>query len=308
MQRNVKIGAALTGRFHVKKHNQDGEIVWDSSPSNVVLDVGWENFKEYESWGRHDGPSMRYLFLGTGTSEPSRTDTGLDSVSTSLGGKKFDSVSYLADGPIEYHECRLTFSYEPGEAEGVWTELGLGFEPEYTRPYNRSLFRDEHGDPISLTVLSNEYLTVEVYLGIHFSIEESQLTIDYNGNEHTVNISVATRSSTSSSHASEGFWRRGFTRYCGYEDEGGSSITEEPLRPGNKMTYLGDFTWETDEAIIPPGKVSSIGMFFISGPVSLSREGSKRLRATFDPPLNFPSDHQVYIGKHTIQWVRKEEP
>lgn len=168
----------MTGRVHVIKHNASGEVVLDKKFDNHVLDSGMD-FLITHMVGMTDYRNalafqMNHLFLGSGTTEPAFSDTGLESRSGTLAGKKAlsksDDYVYSSTLPrvghadeenhVYWTEITFNFQYAQGEAEGVWTELGLADDLSYTNPVTRALFRDENGDPISLTVLSDEYLTV----------------------------------------------------------------------------------------------------------------------------------------------------
>lgn len=56
-------------------------------------------------------------------------------------------------------------------------------------PFNRSLFRDEYGNATSITILSDEYLSVTYTLEMHNSYPESFSFLDADGN--TINAVAA---------------------------------------------------------------------------------------------------------------------
>ena len=142
---------------------------------NVVLDSGFEylldalfdsdSFTNLAAGQGVQFPSVsslavpRWLFLGTGTTEPSRSDTGLEAVSTTAGGRQASSsvnYGFLDRDPVTgtgWGEVKRTYAWGEGQAVGTWTEGGLAFwdrighpglrgsDNTYTNPYSRSLFR-----------------------------------------------------------------------------------------------------------------------------------------------------------------------
>ncbi len=177
----------LVGRFVVQKRDRNKNLIQEFKFSNIVLDLGWDSFAS--RWPGYFGDlPPKYLFLGTGTSEPAATDSGLESVSSTLAGLLRSAASYSGEddpnGSWEYTSITQTFEYGEGEAEGTWTELGLAYNQDYTEPYNRSLFRDENGNAISIEVLSDEFLTVFVETGLYLYYP-ADITVDYNGSPIT---------------------------------------------------------------------------------------------------------------------------
>lgn len=162
------------GRVQVIRSNKAGEVIQSLEFDNAVLDSGLaELFRRWcssgMSWTAGTTPMnlARYLFLGTGATEPTTGDTGLENRSGTLAGKlqtnntEAHDWGNTIDFNNDYYDIwyQFRFGYGEGEAEGVWTEVGLGDE-NYSHPLTRALFRDENGQPISLTILSDEYLTV----------------------------------------------------------------------------------------------------------------------------------------------------
>lgn len=193
--KNVRVGLDITGHVRVEKWSKSRDERLDLEFDNVVLNIGWDTFAtQYITPITSGGLFPRYLYLGTGATEPKATDLGLAAVSTALGGKYMHSWPELGgvfSVSEKYSTVNLRFDYGEGEAEGVWTELGLGYRaaynpPEvnapYTTPFNRALFRDETGTPIAITVLADEYLRVFVQLRLHVrDLENTTLNWNFNG-------------------------------------------------------------------------------------------------------------------------------
>ena len=129
---------------------------------NVVLDVGFDEWvkRHFTMHGNFDHRNPEFVFLGTGTTEPSRIDLGLETISTTVQAKFRSTYSAInkIDRDVQngemWVEMQRSHIYGEGEAEGTWTEAGLAFwdlvgsgpntrgdENTYTYPYSRSLFR-----------------------------------------------------------------------------------------------------------------------------------------------------------------------
>lgn len=189
----VKLSGGFSGRVRIVKTREDGTVTYDESFHNHILASGVSSlYQRMHALGTDSADwdyyldrlvftSFQYLFLGTGTTEPTIDDSGLEARSGTLAGKLFRDAhaenygDYMSgsfrnsnpvasfndpDNGIHWVEMTMDFPYGKGEAEGVWTELGLADSTSYTNPFSRALIRDGSGTPISLTVLSDEYLSV----------------------------------------------------------------------------------------------------------------------------------------------------
>ena len=174
---------SIAGEIEAIKTKRSGEVAERRKFHNLVLESGLaELFRRWCSTGMSAGNTsqdlVRYLYLGTGTSEPATSDIGLESRSGTLAGKNGGTAPYASGNVIDfdndYYEVWYTYryAYSEGEAEGVWTELGLS-DSSYANPMTRALFRGESGNAESLTVLSDEYLTV--FYTIRFVMEPQDL-------------------------------------------------------------------------------------------------------------------------------------
>lgn len=309
------LGVGLSGHFRVVKTKRTGEKTLDLSFNNLVLDVGWDNLSsEKIANTSNPGGSFAYwnpkhLFLGTGTTEPSPTDTGLQSVSATLPGKE-GSFANSYDNLNKTADVDCTFSYGEGEAEGVWTELGLSFDSAYSKPYNRSLFRDGAGNPISITVLSDEYLTIYVNIRAYFNDITSAGTFTYNGSAVGYSVKWA-RDGISA------WWKRGFS---------GPGVLHKYFKSyGNYENMPANFTYYSgasqNAANIGPGMYFEVASY-TGGPEtgSLTLEGftfsylnsngatAEFLAIIFDAPINIPADHKITFGLSSFTISRGTVP
>ena len=173
MKASVGIGAVGMVRIEKWSKSRGKEVI---EFPNVVLRVGLEEYINRCFISTTSLSAGNSCFLGTGTTEPTLDDLGLEQVATATS-RYYTSVSPLSAGhqTEEYVVGAIRFRYDwgEGEAAGTWTELGLAFWDQvgssgasrgnantYSFPFSRALIRDADGNPIALTVLPDEYLRV----------------------------------------------------------------------------------------------------------------------------------------------------
>jgi len=172
----IKVGCM----FRAQKYRSDGTITYQGPWfKNTVLNVGLDQLAEAYNIVPYDNSrsAIRYLNVGTGTTEPAVTQTGL---ATWLAATNsfYDSIAHdYSVGDVGtstpcYKSWQATYEFAIGNCTGNLTELGLSNASNSTY-YNRQLFRDELGDPTTITVLSDEGLRVTVK-----SIMYSTLAVD----------------------------------------------------------------------------------------------------------------------------------
>lgn len=148
--------------FQAQKFRNDGTITYQGPRfSNLILDTGLDYL------GSGDGKfGLVYgncggVNVGEGSSEPSAGQSGLDEwLAYTDHFKGDDPKGYSTDSP-QHRWVREVFEFGEGECTGNLTELGMsrGEDENY---FNRQLFRDENGDPTTITVLSDEGLRITV--------------------------------------------------------------------------------------------------------------------------------------------------
>ena len=161
----IHLPADVSGEFRLEKH-RGGIVTEVRSFANVVMDAPFNQLIA-DLRGSNAWQAAQYLYLGTGDSEPTPDDPGLEQRS-SLPAKLASShvFSNWIDAPYgeRWADVTLQFDYAVGEATGEWAEIGAAADAGYAAPYNRALIRDENGAPTSLVVMSDEALTVYLTL------------------------------------------------------------------------------------------------------------------------------------------------
>ena len=145
--------------FQVEKYRSDGTITYKGPLfNNIVLDVGLDSWSGIELAG-FSGLTNQ-LNVGTGSSEPSTGQTGLDSYTAHTNDIIDESMTsdYTTD-PV-YISLWRKWEFPIGSCTGNLTELGLS-DSGGENYFNRQLFRDEYGNPVTITVLDDEGLRVD---------------------------------------------------------------------------------------------------------------------------------------------------
>jgi len=175
--------------FRAEKYKADGTITYQGPWfSNTVLNVGLDGLRlDYNLALSRDDSLIYYLNVGTGTSEPTISQTGLDNFLASTGSNyegltENSSVGDEAAGDPAWTSLQQTKSFSIGSCTGNLTELGLS-RSSNSSYFNRQLFRDELGDPTVIPVQDDEGLriTIKVILYAPMAINETStgtITID----------------------------------------------------------------------------------------------------------------------------------
>jgi len=153
------IGMRVKGRYQVQRIKANNGQIIQSSPwtNNLITDAGK---RVYISSARNIPLT---LAVGTGNSAPHASNLALDNAiyRTSAAGSEALPSVFTEDGGTLKSLYR--FRFYPGQATGNISELGIylglpGY-PDFTL-FSRALVRDSHGNPTTITVLSDEYLDV----------------------------------------------------------------------------------------------------------------------------------------------------
>lgn len=147
---------AMRGRYKLAVHREDGTVKQLVAFNNLITDFGLNEF------GRDSSRSF-YMALGKGTSAPSVSDTTLTDTTLVNAGTTASVSSRTNPGSVPPLIGRVTWSQQSGlgTLAGTWTEIGFGpgSTPANFRTFSRALIQDDQGNPTSITILPNEYLT-----------------------------------------------------------------------------------------------------------------------------------------------------
>lgn len=129
------------------------------------------------------GANVNGVAIGTGTTAPAFTDTSLAAYSnkttTGLGGYP----SYTNDGVAYGYRGTKTvaFQFQPGQLNGNYSEVGMIMNSNQATLFSRALIVDGGGNPTTITILSDEYLSVFYTIRLYPPITDYVGTVDITG-------------------------------------------------------------------------------------------------------------------------------
>lgn len=148
--------------------NADGSIdkACYKPNDNVITDVGLDMLATSNGYSYNNHWVTTYFCIGTGTVEPSATDTKL-TAETYRGTCVFsDSVTYSANGSDPYYIYQHRWAQTPlGALNGTYGEIG--FSPSSTanaNVFSKHILKDENGDPTTVIVSSEQQLRLHYVL------------------------------------------------------------------------------------------------------------------------------------------------
>lgn len=119
---------------------------------NLITDQGLNFMGDSGQW-------LRSCQVGDGNATPQVTDTALDN--WVAGTQSYTTGNNTAQPSAPYYVSRVkTWRFTEGEATGNLQEVGVGINTDDDTLFSRALIVDGSGNPISITVLSDEFLDV----------------------------------------------------------------------------------------------------------------------------------------------------
>lgn len=197
-----KMGVAAQYRLRTHKY-KSGKLHYDTGWfHNIITDVGLVDWYTSQGYGAFDrfGSICANNCVGTGSATPTTSDTQLAAYLASSGPKisggtgfaGFDTTGYVAAAsPVPaYWWGQSSWQYGTGVAAGNLTEVGVfpgNPSATATPPYynghlfSRALILDSNGNPTTITVLSDEILTVTWQLRFYLDLTDHAFTFNLNG-------------------------------------------------------------------------------------------------------------------------------
>jgi len=117
------------------------------------------------------------ILVGAGNTTPQFTDTSLETLIAS-SSPDYLNRSQGTELASNYSYYRQRHQFGEGVAAGNVAEVGYKLAGQ-TDLFSRALVVDSNGDPTTITVLSNEFLTVVYELRITHPASDSTATIDF---------------------------------------------------------------------------------------------------------------------------------
>ena len=196
---NVQANAAGFFKIEVRKVNEDApHTIIDWFP-NLITNQGLNRLAV--------GATTLYCSVGSGNSTPVVTSTGLDNKIGSGVYRNSDIArGALATAPY-YGWVRQTYSFPVNTVVGNLNEVGIGWADGTNNNslFSRSLIKDENGNPITLSIVADDLLTITYELRLYPTLTDTTGTIDTGLGTHTY-ISRA-------ANVTLGYWYGGFGEY-----------------------------------------------------------------------------------------------
>lgn len=161
------------------------QIPWHK---NTILDVGMNAIltmsKQIARDSTYGEGFFPYIAVGSGGTEPSTTDTGLETQVLRKLGTQADSVNYNITDPASPY-CIIGVTFIESEANGDLREVGLCTAASGGTFFNRDLFKDQGGNPATITKTSNDLLTVKCKITAK-RVSETPSSYDVTASDSTV--------------------------------------------------------------------------------------------------------------------------
>jgi len=172
---NIKTeqSVGMAGYFTIKKFDENGEQNGQWEFKNLILNQGLDRIAT-------NGDYLYYCYVGSGNATPAVTDTTLQSQIASV----YDSSNgtYGNNGVSPYYWWRKkTYAFGQGVAAGNISEIGIGWVGNAL--FSRALILDEFGNPTSITILSNELLTVDYEIRVYPKLTDDIGTVVFTGSK-----------------------------------------------------------------------------------------------------------------------------
>lgn len=205
----MSFNIGIQGRFQLQIHKANGELKQELEFKNKILNSAWP------ATGGSASDRFGFFHLGTGTTPPEFTDTTLQARTrwntSQVNNFVVFSIDY-ANGKIVH---RTSHQFTPGQATGTFTEIGIGPNVNGTNLFSRSLIKDSNGNPTSITVLSDEYLTINYFFDVIYPITDIPFTCTIKGTQYNGFIRSSGWSSSNSSWLTN--TNTGFTTIFNYD-------------------------------------------------------------------------------------------
>lgn len=146
----------MAGEFTIRKYNvETGQLVQEVGPfHNTITNIGLNRIGT--------ASAFTYCYVGTGTNPATQIDTVMGNRLATTSTIQA-SGSNSAPGTPYWKEESRTFRFGAGAAAGNITEVGIGWGDSSVLTnyvWSRELTVDSGGSPVTITVLSNEFLDV----------------------------------------------------------------------------------------------------------------------------------------------------
>lgn len=168
-----KFGLEGYFRLEVRKAHTH-ELVREREFENLITNGGLDALGS--------GASVNGVAIGTGTTAPAFTDTSLAAYANKTTTETV-AAQYGNDGVgFGYRGWKkVTYQFQPGSLNGNYSEIGMIMAGNQANLFSRALIVDGGGNPTTITILSDEYLTVYYTIRLYPPITDYVGTVDIAG-------------------------------------------------------------------------------------------------------------------------------
>lgn len=262
---------------------------------NMILDQGFESLITQTS-NSINPLSLRVFGVGGSSQSVSASDVGLIAPIAFLVIPENIEADHGWDAEGGFGWSRRTASFNRGAAAGNISELTTGYNNNNTSAMARALVRDALGNPTTITVLSDEVLTMTWEWRKWWAVGEPN-TVEYLVDGVPKTTTVSYKQSLSTGPASLG--------------NGGVDCIKSSLISSSGGEFVGEFVYTYSESTGNPQvvSVSTVGDDGSGNGSSSSTNWGKVLPydavyATFDPPIA-KTDEFVLEIRHRIALTRR---
>ena len=172
----INVQSKVGGRYKFTRLKADTREVQEQTPwiKNLITDNGLDLMEP--------GGYTHVCAVGTGNTAPSFSDTELSGFVASTGSSNRSGTTQTSTSPFYMSQISI-FEFSAGSATGNISEVGVGASP--ANLFSRALITDESGNPITITVLSDEILRVEYELRVEIPETDNTGTFDLDGTTYT---------------------------------------------------------------------------------------------------------------------------
>ena len=154
---------------------------------NLITDIGLDRIAT--------GASLANIHLGTGTTAPATTQTGLITFAAQTALYQSELTTTVA-GATPYTETSYRYRFNPGTAVGTFSEIGAAWTSAASGSlFSRALILDSGGSPTTITVLSDEYLDVEYRVRMYVPTTDATGVLTISGVPYPYTIRAASSAS-----------------------------------------------------------------------------------------------------------------
>lgn len=173
----------VSGHFKLQRIKADtGQLVQEIEFDNLITDIGLDRLGT--------GVACQYCYVSSSTAAPSVLDTSMAGLVANTSTVQLTSTNNNANSPY-WRQQSKTFRFAAGAAAGNLTKVGIGWSTASTNAlWSSALIVDVNGNPVSITVLADEFLDVTYTLRYYPPLTDSTYTVTISGTAHTVTSRV----------------------------------------------------------------------------------------------------------------------